>query len=126
MSIKRTRKYIAAVDAARRILGGVPAHATADALYIALEVKAYWDVDEGWIENPQIDPLREMDKQLIRVRVTAHMSALEDEGRRIVALLAGGEDAAYDFSEMSKPYPNVRDADGAGRLYITFRLAGRP
>ncbi len=118
MSIKNTRKYTLAVSAARDLLVGVPAHKTADELYQQLEAVAYWDVDDGWVKNPDIDPLKAMDKNLIRVRITAHLDHLEHTARKVIARLGQG----FEFSEASKVYPNVRDADGAGRIYLTFRI----
>lgn len=118
MAIKQTRKYTLAMSAARNFLGSLPPHKTADELYQHLESVAYWDVDDGWVKNPEIDPLKAMDKKLIRVRITAHLDHLEDTVRKVIARLGQG----FEFSEASKVYSNVRDADGAGRIYLTFRI----
>jgi DNA-binding transcriptional regulator YhcF (GntR family) len=121
MTIKRTAKYLAAVATTRK-LGLLVAvkHSTADEVYSELESSGfYWDSHKGqWIENQKTDPLREMDKRLIRVRITAHMDKLDAYTSQLCNALQHG---GLTIQEVSKLYPNVRDSDGAGRVYIAVR-----
>lgn len=121
MTIKRTAKYVAAVAEARKLgLSVTVKHTTAEQVYSELESSGmYWDSKSGkWLERAKVDPLREMDKELIRVRITAHLDYLEPYTTRLVdAMKAEG----FIVQEISKPYPNVRDGDGAGRIYIALR-----
>lgn len=121
MTIKRTAKYVAAVATAKS-LGLLVAvkHSSADEVYSEIESSGYyWDSKtQKWHERQKIDPRREMDKSLIRIRVTAHMDYLEAyTGRIVEAVKAEG----FMMQEVSKVYPNVRDSDGAGRVYIAIR-----
>jgi hypothetical protein len=121
MTIKRTAKYVAAVAAAKG-LGLLVAvkHESADDVYGELESSGfYWDSrKQEWVERPKTDPRHEMDKSLIRVRITAHMDHLEIYSGRIVECL---KTDGLIVQEVSKPYPNVRDTDGAGRVYVALR-----
>lgn len=123
MSIKRTAKYLAAVAAARSLgLSVAVKHTTAEQVYGELESSGmYWDSKTGkWLERAKVDPLREMDKELIRVRVTAHLDYLEPYTTRLIDAF---KNEGFTVQEVSKPYPNVRDSDGAGRIYIALRDA---
>ncbi|MCU0463229.1 MAG: hypothetical protein MUF38_01525 [Anaerolineae bacterium] len=113
--IKQTKKYKAAC-VARQTHGITESHKTADQLYEQLEAYAYWDGSE-WVQRAQLDPMRAMPKDLIRIRVHCHMDQLEDVARIVVARLGD----KFQFSQASRPYPNVRDVDGSGRVYIEFR-----
>jgi hypothetical protein len=120
MTIKRTTKYKSAVAAAMNLgLSVAVRHTSADQVYTELESSGfYWDSRKGnWIERPKTDPRHEMDKSLIRVRITAHMDYLAIYSERIVETLQAD---GFTVQEVSKPYPNVRDSDGAGRVYIAL------
>lgn len=120
MSIKRTAKYLAAVQTARSLgLAVAVKHSSADEVYSELETSFYWDSKtQKWLERQKVDPTREVDKSLIRVRITAHLDYLEIYSRRITQVI---EADGFVIQEVSKPYPNVRDSDGAGRIYIAIR-----
>jgi hypothetical protein len=121
MSIKRTAKYVAAVEMAYRLgLALARKHSSADQVYDELQRSGfYWDSKpKAWQQSPEVDPLREMDKSLIRVRVTAHMIVLDDCVNRVLNAL---KPEGFTVQEVSKAYPNVRDTDGAGRVYIALR-----
>lgn len=118
MSIRRTKKYVAAVETAKSLgLIVYRSHSSAEEVYQEIESVYYWDSRaQAWLEHAQIDPKREMDKHLIRIRITAHMTYLNVYAQRIIDHLE-----EFHIQEVSKAYPNVRDSDGAGRIYITVR-----
>lgn len=122
MAIKRTAKYVAALAAARELgLAVAMSHDSAEELYTELESLLYWDSRRGeWVERKATDPLREMDRALVRIRVTAHLDSLDEVCQRVLVLL----EQRFDVLEVSRTYPNVRDSDGAGRVYIAVRKAG--
>lgn len=119
-NIRRTQKYLKAVEVAKSLGLTIwrKAH-TADEVYTEIESLYYWDSrQQAWVEHAKVDPAREMDKTLIRVRVTAHMTYLQHYADRVIE---GLKEAGFTVQEISKQYPNVRDVDGAGRIYITAR-----
>lgn len=120
MSIRRTKKYVAAVETAKSLgLTVHRRHSSAEEVYQEIESVYYWDSKaQAWLEHTRIDPKREMDKQLIRIRITAHMTYLNVYAQRIIDHLEADQ---FHIQEVSKAYPNVRDSDGAGRIYITVR-----
>lgn len=121
MTIKRTAKYLAAVTTARQLgLSVAVRHSSADEVYSQIESSGYyWDSKSGkWQERASVDPLRELDRSLVRVRVSAHLDTLESCATRLMQCL---QQSGFTLYEASKIYPNLRDADGGGRIYLTLK-----
>lgn len=117
MTIKRTQKYVAAVRTALKVNLSAKNHSTADELYQQLEQTHHWDSkQQAWIENPILKPHHEIDKHLVRIRVTAHLQGLEAVTDRVITALNSEGLIVQDASHI---YANHRKPDGGGRVYLS-------
>jgi hypothetical protein len=118
VTIKRTAKYVAAPEMAYS-LGIKLKHKTADQLYEKLELEGYaWSSPlKKWYLRPVAKPQNEMDKTVVRVRVTAHQDVISEIVGRVTI---GLEQEGFKIGETSKVYPNTREpVDGGARVYLT-------
>ena len=118
MAIKQTAKYVAALEMAKSV-GVGKKHKTADQLYEQLEAAGYaWSSPlKKWYLRPIAKPQNEMDKTLVRVRVTAHEEVISQIVDRVTIAL---EQEGFKVGETSKVYPNTREpVDGGARVYLT-------
>lgn len=111
---KRTRKYVAAIETAEGL--GIVATDEAEALYQALNAKNFfWDATDGrWVPGSEPEPATD----LIRVRVWAEASKVEDVANSLVRRMNG---AGYSLIEKSEPYPCRPPKQLESRIYLTFR-----
>lgn len=118
MAIKQTAKYVAAQEAAKDV-GIKGKYTTAEQLYERLEAAgmAWSSPLKKWYQRPTAKPQDEMDKTVVRVRVTAHEDEITDIVGRITIAL---EQEGFKIRETSKPYINTRPpVDGGARVYLT-------
>lgn len=114
---KRTAKYVAALEIAKRLK--IPELETADYLYQDLNAKNYfWDSDEQkWLPGAAPVPATE----LIRARVWAETSRVEGVANSVtLAMVENG----FVLLEQSQPYMCRPPNQNESRIYLTFREAG--
>lgn len=111
---RQTKKYVAAVEAARELR--IKGTEDAEALYEMLNHNNFfWDAGEGrWLPGSEPEPATE----LIRLRVWAETAKVADVANTVVRKMNA---AGFSLLEKSKPYvcrpPNQLES----HIYLTFR-----
>lgn len=110
---KRTRKYVAALEAAAELK--ITNLEDAEQLYQELNERNYfWEPEEGWLPGaPPNAPT-----PLLRIRVWAETSKVEAAAQVVVAILDGSD---YRLLEQSKPYQCRPPQQLESRIYLTFQ-----
>ena len=116
-TIRQTTKYLAAVTAAKKA-ACFGKHTTAEQLYDKLDGAGYWWDSKlsKWVQRESVDPSNEVNREVVRVRITSHMDGINERVNRVIRSL---KEVGFEVKETSKLYINNRPADGGARVYVT-------
>ena len=111
---RQTRKYVTALETAERL--NIPPLDNPESLYSTLnQQNFFWESGEGrWV--PGSEP--EAATELIRIRVWAESSKVQEVANTVVRRLSG---AGYALVEKSEPYICRPPKQAESRVYLTFK-----